>query len=164
MWFSTVFPIHMSTVDCQVPSINNNWNNPDLWISVFCAQCYWPVVKILLSFDWYVKKKKQHSDKDLAFFLSNFTREKDSVIEIVERFLHGVHKCYVWYLTNIQEWWIIQVEVLFKKKKNEKLEGNIWGALYGQIGRFENTCTSKSIVFTAFQHQELIPMTSLLSE
>lgn len=105
MWFSTVFPIHMSTLDCQVPSINNNWNNPDLWISVFCAQCYWPVVKILPSFDWCKKRKKHHSDKDLAFLVKLYKR-KNSVIEIVKRFLHGVHKCNVWYLTNIQEWWM----------------------------------------------------------
>lgn len=97
MWFSTVFPIHRSTLDCQVPSINNNWNNPDLWISVFCAQCYWPVVKILLSFDWCKKRKKHHSDKDLAFLVKLY-KGKDSVIEIVKRFLHGVHKCNVWYL------------------------------------------------------------------
>lgn len=75
MWFSTVFPIHMSTVDCQVPSINNNWNNPDLWISVFCAQCYWPVVKILLSLDS-LADVRNIILKKIWHFLSNFTREK----------------------------------------------------------------------------------------
>lgn len=129
MWFSTVFPIHMSTLDCQVPSINNNWNNPDLWISVFCAQCYWPVVKILLSFDWCKKRKKHHSDKDLAFLVKLYKR-KNSVIEIVKRFLHGVHKCNVWYLTNIQEWWIIQVEVLWGGGGDVKNLRGICGALW----------------------------------
>lgn len=129
MWFSTVFPIHMSTLDCQVPSINNNWNNPDLWISVFCAQCYWPVVKILLSFDWCKKRKKHHSDKDLAFLVKLYKR-KNSVIEIVKRFLHGVHKCNVWYLRNIQEWWIIQVEVLVGGGGDVKNLRGICGALW----------------------------------
>lgn len=90
--------LHMSTLDCQVPSINNNWNNPNLWMSVFRVQCFWPVVKFL---PWLFGNPGKNHAQSGTWFCWGIDQDKDVNVCATIGFLSQIYTCTLSLMINL---------------------------------------------------------------